>query len=58
VELDSKLVEHVIRRTALGKKNWLFNGGAQAGQSSAIIYTVIESCRYADWILWLTCAMC
>jgi len=27
------------------KKNWLFIGEAQAGDRSAIIYTVIESCR-------------
>lgn len=31
--------------TALGKKNWLFFGDAQAGQRSAIIYTIIENCR-------------
>jgi transposase len=45
VELDNNLVENAIRPTALGKKNWLFIGGAQAGQRSAIIYTVIECCR-------------
>jgi transposase len=45
VELDNNLVENAIRPTALGKKNWLFIGGAQAGQRSAIIYTVVESCR-------------
>jgi hypothetical protein len=27
------------------KRNWLFFGDAQAGERSAIIYTVIESCR-------------
>jgi len=31
--------------TALGKKNWLFVGEADAGQRGAIIYTVVESCR-------------
>jgi len=45
VELDNNLVENVIRPTAIGKKNWLFIGDANAGQRSAIIYTVIESCR-------------
>jgi hypothetical protein len=33
------------RPTALGKKNWLFFGDAQAGHRSAILYTIIESCR-------------
>ena len=29
----------------LGKKNSLFLGDANAGQRSAILYTIIESCR-------------
>jgi transposase len=45
IEVDNNLVENAIRPTALGKKNWLFIGEAQAGDRSAIIYTVIESCR-------------
>jgi transposase len=43
-EIDN-LVENAIRPTALGKKNWLFFGDAEAGQRSAIIYSIIESCR-------------
>ena len=27
------------------KKNWLFFGDAEAGQRSAVLYTIIESCR-------------
>ena len=38
-------MENAIRPTALGKKNWLFMGDADAGERGAIIYTVIESCR-------------
>jgi len=45
VEIDNNLVENAIRPTAIGKKNWLFIGDAEAGQRSAILYTVIESCR-------------
>jgi transposase len=45
VEIDNNLVENAIRPTAIGKKNWLFIGDAHAGERSAIIYTVIESCR-------------
>jgi transposase len=45
VEIDNNLVENAIRPTAIGKKNWLFIGEADAGQRSAIIYTLIESCR-------------
>jgi transposase len=45
IEIDNNLVENAIRPTAVGKKNWLFFGDADAGERSAIIYTIIESCR-------------
>jgi transposase len=45
IEIDNNLVENAIRPTALGKKNWLFFGNAEAGKRSAIIYSIIESCR-------------
>jgi hypothetical protein len=45
IEIDSNLVENEIRPTALGKKNWLFFGYADARERSAIIYSIIESCR-------------
>ena len=45
LEIDNNLVENAIRPTAIGKKNWLFIGEAQASDRSAIIYTIIECCR-------------
>ena len=45
VQIDNNLVENSIRPSALGKKNWLFIGEAEAGDRGAILYTVIESCR-------------
>jgi transposase len=45
LEIDNNLVENAIRPTALGKKNWLFIGHPQAGQRSAIIYTLLANCR-------------
>jgi transposase len=45
LEIDNNLVENAIRPTAIGKKNWLFFGEEDAGQRSAILYTIIESCR-------------
>jgi hypothetical protein len=44
-QIDNNGVENEIRPTAIGKKNWLFFGDAEAGQRSAVIYTIIESCR-------------
>lgn len=45
LEIDNNLVENAIRPTAIGKKNWLFIGQSDAGDRSAIIYSIIESCR-------------
>ena len=45
VEIDNNLAENAIRPSAVGKKNWLFIGAAGAGQKSAVIYTLTESCR-------------
>lgn len=39
--LDNNLVENAIRPSCIGKKNWLFIGHPEAGQRSAIIYSII-----------------
>jgi transposase len=45
VLIDNNPTENAIRPTAIGKKNFLFFGAPEAGQRSAIIYTILESCR-------------
>lgn len=45
LEIDNNRIENAIRPTAIGKKNWLFIGDGQAGDRSAVLDTVIESCR-------------
>ena len=45
LEIDNNLVENAIRPTALGRKNWLFIGAEEAGWRSAVIYSIIQSCR-------------
>ena len=45
IEIDNNLVENAIRPTALGKKNWLFIGAEEAGDTAAILYTIVESAR-------------
>jgi transposase len=42
--LDNNMIENAVRPTALGKKNWLFVGHPEAGQRSAILYSMIVSC--------------
>lgn len=46
------ICQHSIRPTAIGKKNWLFIGEAAAGQTSAILFTLIEACRRRQIDLW------
>ena len=46
VEIDNNQVENAVRPTAIGKKNFLFIGAAEAGWRSAVIYTIIESARH------------
>jgi transposase len=45
VQIDNNLMENCIRPTKIGAKNWLFIGHPNAGQRSAIIYSVLISCQ-------------
>ena len=45
IEIDQNLCENAIRPTALGKRNWLFIGHAEAGERTAILNTIVECCR-------------
>jgi len=45
IEIDNNLVENAIRPTAIGKKNFLFIGHPDAGGRSAMIYSILGSCR-------------
>ena len=44
VELSNNLAENSMRPVALGRKNWLHVGSAQAGPKVAAILSVVESC--------------
>ena len=46
--IDNNPAERGIRPTALGKKNWLFIGHPDAGWRSAVIYSLVGSCKLAD----------
>lgn len=45
LEIDNNECENAIRPSAIGKKNWLFIGDAQAGDRAAVFYTLIGNCR-------------
>ncbi len=44
-EIDNNLVENAIRPTAVGRKRWLFIGHPNAGWRSAVLYSLLVSCR-------------
>lgn len=44
-EIDNNLVENSIRPTAVGRRRWLFIGHPEAGWRSAVLYSIIVSCR-------------
>lgn len=43
--VDNNLVENSIRIPAVGRRRWLFIGHPDAGWRSAVIYSIIVSCR-------------
>jgi transposase len=44
-EIDNNLCEGSIRPVAVGRKRWLFLGHPNAGWRSAVIFSIIMSCR-------------
>jgi hypothetical protein len=53
--IDNNLVENSIRPVALGRKNYLFAGSHNAAQRSAMIYSLLGTCRINninpyDWL--------
>ena len=43
--IDNNSLESAIRRPVMGRRNWLFLGHPDAGWRSAVIYSVLGSCR-------------
>ena len=55
VAIDNNPVENIIRPWALGRKNWLFVGSEDGGQSAAVIESLVATCRLngVDFEAWL-----
>jgi transposase len=43
--IDNNAAENALRRAALGRKNWLFCGSDNGGNTAAILYTFIATCQ-------------
>lgn len=52
LEIDNNLTENAIRPSAVGKRNWLFIGHPEAGWRSAVIYSLLISCRRRGLDAW------
>jgi transposase len=48
LEIDNNWCEGAIRPLALGRKNWLHIGSAEAGPKVAAIASIVETCRRLD----------
>lgn len=51
-EIDTNWVENQIRPFAVGRRNWLFIGNQQAGEHSALLYSLTHSARLNDIDPW------
>jgi transposase len=45
LRIDNNWVENSIRPTAIGRKNYLYAGSIKTAQNSALMYSLVESCR-------------
>lgn len=43
--LDNNVAERAVRPLAIGRKNWLFVGSEDGGKASAIVYSLVQTCR-------------
>jgi hypothetical protein len=45
LEIDNNIAEQEMKAIATGRKNWLFSGNDGGARNSAIIYTIVRTCR-------------
>jgi transposase len=43
--LDNNTAERAIRALVIGRKNWLFVGSKKAGEATAVILSLVQTCR-------------
>jgi transposase len=52
IEIDNNAAERAMRSIAIGRKNWLFAGSDQGGETAAAIYSLIETAKLNDINPW------
>lgn len=43
--MDNNVAERAVRPLAVGRKNWLFVGNEDGGESAAIIFSLVQTCK-------------
>lgn len=47
LDIDNNAAERALRCVAVGRKNWLFAGSADAGRRAAVLMSLVNSCKLA-----------
>jgi transposase len=45
IPLDNNRTEHALRQQVLGRVNWLFAGSDRGGETAAVLYTLVATCK-------------
>lgn len=45
LRIDNNTAERAIKPLVIGRKNWLFSGSDEGAKRSAILYSIIETCK-------------
>jgi len=53
IEIDNNAAERSMRSIALGRKNWMFAGSDNGGNTAAIFYSIIETAKLNNVNPWL-----
>lgn len=46
--IDNNRAENQLRVVALGRKNWLFAGSFEGARRTALLYSLVQSCKLID----------
>jgi transposase len=45
LDIDNNAVERIIKPFTIGRKNWLFQGNTRGAEASAILYSLVQTCK-------------
>jgi transposase len=45
IPMDNNRTEHALRQQVIGRVNWLFAGSDRGGETAAVLYTLVGTCK-------------